>query len=147
VPYVPTNPGEFDATPRQPAVSRREADALASMMGADSRRVDALVGDVGAIKGDVQSLKHDTGRIGTGVEQLQQSMAILNKHAVLMETQTSELNAVRTEQRVLDGRVRAIETTMPALTEARMWVTRGMLAVLTVVLLAVVGLVLKGTVP
>lgn len=125
-------------------MSRREADALASMMGADSRRVDVLVGDVGDIKGDVRSLKSDTSRIGSGVEQLQQSMAVLNRHAVLMETQSAEINAVRTEQRLMDSRLRVVETALPALTETRAWVTRGMLAALTMVLVAVVGLVIKG---
>ena len=121
----------------------RETDALASMMGADSRRIDELVGDVGAIKGDVRSLKSDTSRIGSGVDQLQQSMAVLGRHAVLMETQSAEISSLRIKNDGLDTRIRVIELDMPALKEARAAIVRGVFVVLGVVGLAVLALVVK----
>ena len=122
--------------------SDRETDALASMMGADSRRIDELVGDVGSIKGDVRALKSDTSRIGSGVDQLQQSMAVLGRHAVLMETQSAEISSLRLKHDGHDSRLRAIEADMPALKEARSWMVRAVLMVLSGVGLAVLALVL-----
>ena len=121
----------------------RETDALANMMGADSRRIDELVGDVGAIKGDVRGLKSDTQRIGSGVDQLQQSMAVLGRHAVLMETQSAEISSLRTKHDGLDTRIRVIEADMPALRETRSAILRGVFVVLGVVGMAVLALVIK----
>lgn len=121
----------------------READALAAMMGADARRIDDLVGDVGAIKGDVRTLTAESHRIGTGVEQLQQSMAVLSRHAVLMETQSAELVALRSKGEGLDGRLRAVEAEIPPLKEARGLVVRAVLLVLGSVGLAVLALVIR----
>lgn len=124
-------------------LSEREADALAAMMGADARRIDDLVGDVGAIKGDVRTLTAESHRIGTGVEQLQQSMAVLSRHAVLMETQSAELVALRLKGEGLDGRLRAVEAEIPPLKEARGWAVRGVLLVLGIVGAAVLALVVN----
>lgn len=129
--------------PQARSFSEREADALANMMGADSRRIDDLVGDVGEIKGDMRTLKADSARTATGVEQLQQSMVVLSRHAVLMETQSAEIASIRAKHEKLDTRVQVIEKDMPPLKEARAWMTRGILMVLCGVGLALLTLVIR----
>lgn len=128
--------------PQARSFSEREADALANMMGADSRRIDDLVGDVGEIKGDMRTIKADSARTATGVEQLQQSMVVLSRHAVLMETQSAEIASIRAKHEKLDTRVQVIEKDMPPLKEARGWMTRGILMVLCGVGLALLTLVI-----
>lgn len=129
--------------PQARSFSEREADALANMMGADSRRIDDLVGDVGEIKGDMRTLKADSARTATGVEQLQESMVVLSRHAVLMETQSAEIASIRAKHEKLDTRVQVIEKDMPPLKEARGWMTRGILMVLCGVGLALLTLVIR----
>lgn len=129
--------------PQARSFSEREADALANMMGADSRRIDDLVGDVGEIKGDMRTIKADSARTATGVEQLQQSMVVLSRHAVLMETQSAEIASIRAKHEKLDTRVQVIEKDMPPLKEARGWMTRGILMVLCGVGLALLTLVIR----
>jgi chromosome segregation ATPase len=124
-------------------LASREADALASMMGADSRRIDDLVDSVGEIKGDVRALKADSSRTANGVEQLQQSMAILNRHAVVMETQSAELSIMRTKYDGLDSRVRLIEHEMPALKDTRADIKKGVWIVIGLVIAAAMALLLK----
>lgn len=129
--------------PQARSFSEREADALANMMGADSRRIDDLVGDVGEIKGDMRTIKADSARTATGVEQLQQSMVVLSRHAVLMETQSAEIASIRAKHEKLDTRVQVIEKDMPPLKEARAWMTRGILMVLCGVGLALLTMVIR----
>jgi len=124
-------------------LEQREADALASMMGADSRRIDDIVDNVGEIRGDVRALKADASRTANGVEQLQQSMAILNRHAVVMETQSAEISVMRNKFDTLDVRVRDIERDMPALKDSRADIKKGVWIVIAIVIAAVVGLILK----
>lgn len=124
-------------------LAQREADALASMLGADSRRIDDLVDNVGEIKGDVRTLKADASRTANGVEQLQQSMAILNRHAVVMETQSAEISIMRTKHDALDSRVRDIERDMPALKDARADIKKGVWIVIGLVIAAAMALLLK----
>ncbi len=124
-------------------LAEREADALASMLGADSRRIDDIVDNVGEIKGDVRTLKADASRTANGVEQLQQSMAILNRHAVVMETQSAEINTMRTKFDLLDGRVRDIEREMPALKDSRADIKKAVWIVLGLVIAAGMALILK----
>jgi chromosome segregation ATPase len=113
------------------------------MMGADSRRIDDLVDSVGEIKGDMRALKADSSRTATGVEQLQQSMAILNRHAVVMETQSAEISTMRTKFDLLDGRVRDIERDIPALKDARADIKKAVWIVLGLVIAAGMALILK----
>jgi hypothetical protein len=114
------------------------------MQGIESMRVDGLVKDVGTIKGNVQSLQGDMGRVADGVEQLQASMVILNRHAVLMETQSAEIAQLRTATVDLDKRTRAVEQVLPPLLEMRSWLTKGMLGALGLLGLALLGIVIKG---
>lgn len=124
-------------------LSEREADALASMMGADARRIDGLVGDVGEIKGDMRTLKADTARTVSGIEQLQLSMAAVGRHTVMVENQNAKLDALHAKHDALDSRVRTVELDMPQLKEARNLGVRGVLLVLSIVGLAVLALVIK----
>lgn len=121
----------------------REHEALANMQGADSARVDNLVKDVGQIKGDIGTLKADMGRVGTGIDQLQQSMAVLSRHAVLMETQASDIATLGRETGALDQRLRAVEVVMPQLQEVRGDIRKGMIFVVAGVAAAVLALVIK----
>ena len=123
-------------------IGLREADALANMMGADARRIDDLVGDVGEIKGDMRTLRADSARTANGVEQLQQSMVVLSRHAVLMETQSAEIAGLRAKSDLLDTRLRLVEADMPALKETRVLTMRAMTGVVALVGLAVIGLVI-----
>jgi chromosome segregation ATPase len=124
-------------------LAQRETDALASMLGADSRRIDDLVDSVGEIKGDVRTLKADASRTANGVEQLQQSMAILNRHAVVMETQSAELSTMRSKYDGLDTRVRNIELEMPALKDSRADLKKGVWIVIGLVIAAGMALIIK----
>jgi hypothetical protein len=126
-----------------PRVDRNEADVLAQMMGADSRRVDTLVSDVGQVKGDVRALHGAIGHVTSGVDELRSSMAVLGRHAVLMETSASEIAQMRAAQTAMDGRVRAIELEMPALKETRSATMRGVWGIVALVCIALLGLVLK----
>lgn len=134
----------FSHDPDRAAVElAREHEALANMQGADSRRIDGLVADVGEIKGDMRSLRGDMQRIGSGVEQLQESMAVLNRHAVLMETQASDIATLRRDTAGLDQRLRSVEMAIPPLQEARKVLWGGMLATIGAVGAALVALVVK----
>lgn len=124
-------------------LSERQADALASMMGADARRIDDLVGDVGEIKGDVRTLKADTARTVSGIEQLQLSMAAVGRHTIMVENQNAKLDALNAKHEALDSRVRNVELDMPPLKEARAAIVRGVLMVIGVIGLAVLALVVK----
>jgi len=113
------------------------------MLGADSRRIDDLVDNVGEIKGDVRTLKADASRTANGVEQLQQSMAILNRHAVVMETQSAEITMMRAKHDALDTRVRIIENDMPALKDSRADIRKGVWIIIAIVIAAGMALILK----
>ena len=121
----------------------REHEALAAMQGADSRRVDRLVDDVGTIKGHVQTLQSDVGRVANGVDDLRDSMAVLNRHAVLMETQTKEIAGIRQDLSELSSRVRRIEEDAPGWRKTEATVGRGLMGVAAIVGLAVLALVIK----
>lgn len=121
----------------------REHEALASMQGADSRRIDSLVSDVGEIKGDMRSLRGDMQRVGSGVEQLQESMVVLNRRAVLMETQASDIATLRRESSALDQRLRSVEMAIPPLQEVRSDIRKGMIFVIAGVGAALLMLVIK----
>lgn len=123
----------------------REHEALANMQGAESRRVDRLVDDVGAIKGNVQSLQGDMSRVASGVDQLQQSMIVLSRHAVLMETQSAEIAQLRNTSLDHERRIQESEKVLPPLVEMRKWMVNGMLGALGLVGLALLGLVIKGS--
>lgn len=121
----------------------REHEALANMQGADSRRIDSLVSDVGEIKGDMRSLMGGVERLGNGVEKLQESMAAFNRHAVIVETQSSDIATLRRETAALDNRLRAVEMDIPPLKEARKLLWGGMVTTLGAVGAALVALVIK----
>ena len=125
-------------------VLAREHEVLANLQGMESVRVDGLVQDVGTIKGNVQSLQGDMGRVADGVEQLQASMVILNRHAVLMETQSAEISTLRHTFVDHERRIQAAERELPPLVEMRKWMLQGMLGTLAVVGLALIALVVKG---
>lgn len=129
------------APPRE--LTQREADVLTNMMGADSRRIDDLVDNVGEIKGAVHILKSDSDRIGQGVEQLQQSMTVLNRHAVLMETQRAEINTMVGKYDKLEARVRDIELDMPSLKDSRADVKKAVWIIVSAVMIAVLALVFR----
>jgi predicted RNase H-like nuclease (RuvC/YqgF family) len=122
------------SSPAHGSTVQREMDALASMMGADSQRIDRLVDDVGHVKGRVE-------RVDKNVDELRSAMAVLVRHEVVMEQNASSVSMLRVEVGELGRRVSAIETDMPQLRETRTWVVRGMLLVISLVGLAVVGLV------
>lgn len=122
---------------------RTEADILAGMMGADSRRVDALVSDVGQVKGDVRALRGDMGHITDGIGELRGAMAVLSRHAVLMETNAAEMAQMRSAHLLMDVRVRAVELEMPGLKEARASIMRGVFGLVALVGIALLMLVLK----
>lgn len=113
----------------------REHDALAAMQGADSGRVDRLVQDVGAIRGKVVSIESDMQRVGDGIDELRESMTILNRHSALLELAQAEHAGIRKDLADIDGRLRVVETDLPPLKEARVWMIGG----LAVVVLAVVS--------
>lgn len=121
----------------------REHEALASMQGADSRRIDSLVQDVGEIKGDMRSLMGGVGRLGDGVEKLQESMAAFNRHAVIVETQASDIASLRRETAGLDTRLRAVEMDIPPLKEARKLLWGGMVTTIGAVGAALLALVIR----
>ena len=128
--------------PQPRDLSEREADALASMMGADSRRIDDLVGDVGEIKGDMRILKADTGRAVSGIEQLQLSMAAVGRHTVLMESQNAKIDALSAKHEKLDTRLLTVERDMPGIKETREDVRKVQWLVWAAVIVAALGLVL-----
>ena len=121
----------------------REHETLVSMQGAVEGRVDRLVNDVGEIRGDVSSLRGDVGRVASGVESLQQSMALLGRHAVLMETQAADITAMRETLSDFSKRLVTIEVALPPLIEARAWMTRGVLMTCGTVGLGLLALVIK----
>ena len=122
---------------------RSETDVLAGMMGADSRRIDGLVDSIGEVKGDVRALRSDVGHVADGIGELRGAMAVLGRHAVLMETNAADMKKLREDQADLDSRVQEIEVQMPGLMETRSAVMRGLWAVVGLVGVAVVGLVIK----
>lgn len=128
--------------PQPRDLSEREADALASMMGADSRRIDDLVGDVGEIKGDMRILKADTGRAVSGIEQLQLSMAAVGRLAVLMESQNAKIDALSAKHEKLDTRLLTVERDMPGIKETREDVRKALWIVIAAVIVAGLGLIL-----
>ena len=128
--------------PHPRALSEREAEALASMMGADSRRIDDLVGDVGEIKGDMRILKADTGRAVSGIEQLQLSMAAVGRLAVLMESQNAKIDALSAKHEKLDTRLLTVERDMPGIKETREDVRKALWIVIAAVIVAGLGLIL-----
>lgn len=128
--------------PQPRDLSEREADALASMMGADSRRIDDLVGDVGEIKGDMRILKADTGRAVSGIEQLQLSMAAVGRHTVLMESQNAKIDALSAKHEKLDTRLLTVERDMPGIKETREDVRKALWIVIAAVIVAGLGLIL-----
>ena len=128
--------------PQPRDLSEREADALASMMGADSRRIDDLVGDVGEIKGDMRILKADTGRAVSGIEQLQLSMAAVGRHTVLMESQSAKIDALSAKHEKLDTRLLTVERDMPGIKETREDVRKALWIVIAAVIVAGLGLIL-----
>lgn len=121
----------------------KEHDALAAMQGGESRRVDRLVQDVGSIKGRVESISGDVERVGNGVDRLMDSMAVLNKHAVLMEMASGDIAKLRAEAADLDKRTRVIETVLPQLVETRRWTVHAMLGVIATVAVALLALVIR----
>ena len=121
----------------------REHEALASMQGADSRRIDSLVSDVGEIKGDMRSLMGGVDRLGSGVEKLQESMAAFQRHAVIVETQSSDIASLRRESAILDKRLRDVEVVMPQLQEVRGDIRKGMIFVIAGVAAAVLAQVIN----
>lgn len=129
--------------PERAAVAlAREHDALAAMQGAESQRVDLLVQDVGEIKGNVKTLQGDVSRVNTGVDRLMDSMTVLNRHAVQMETHASTLSNIAADQKDLESRTSVIEKGVPNWERTSKLVDRGMLAVITAVGMALLGLVL-----
>ena len=129
--------------PERAAVAlAREHDALAAMQGAESQRVDLLVQDVGEIKGNVKTLQGDVSRVNTGVDRLMDSMTGLNRHAVQMETHASTLSNIAADQKDLESRTSVIEKGVPNWERTSKMVDRGMLAVITAVGMALLGLVL-----
>ena len=125
-------------------IERTEADVLAGMMGADSRRVDDLVQDVGSIKGDVREVRSGLAGLVKGVDQLTSAMAVLVTHEVKMGHTSAEVAMLRVDVASHDQRLQSIERKVGGWDEARLWLIRAGLLVLTTVGLAVVGLVLKG---
>lgn len=131
-------------------LAQREADALVNMMAADGRRIDDLVGAFGEVRGDVSHLRGDVGRVVKGVDELKDAMIGVARHAVLLETQQRDSEALRQSQRetnlrvsILEGRIAVIETAMPQLIETRAWTVRAGLAVCAAVGLALLALVVK----
>ena len=125
-------------------IERSEADVLASMMGADSKRVDDLVQSVGTIQGDVREMRTGLSGVMKGVDQLTSAMSILVTHEVKMSHNAADVATLRVEVSNHDQRLQAIERKVGGWDEARLWLIRAGLLVLTTVGLAIVGLVLKG---
>lgn len=117
---------------------------LADMMGADSRRVDDLVLDVGSIKGDVREVRSGLAGVIKGVDQLTSAMAVLVRHEVQMGHNSSQVSSMRADLDSQDLRIQAIERKVGGWDEARLWLIRAGLLVLSTVGLAIVALVLKG---
>ena len=125
-------------------IERGEADVLAGMMGADSRRVDDLVQDVGSIKGDVREVRSGLAGLVKGVDQLTSAMAVLVTHEVKMQHASAEQTLMRADVANHDLRLQSIERKVGGWDEARLWLIRAGLLVLSTVGLAIVALVLRG---
>ena len=123
-------------------LSEREADALASMMGADSRRIDDLVGDVGTIKGSVVALKEGVSEMKDGINELRGAMTILSRHSIALERSAEDHSKTTAELARMDTRIRAVELDMPGIKETREDVRKVQWLVWAAVVVAVVGLVL-----
>ena len=128
----------------QPRIERSEADVLAGMMGADSKRVDDLVQSVGTIQGDVREMRTGLSGVIKGVDQLTSAMAVLVKHEVQMGHNSTEVAMMRADVESQDQRLQAIERKVGGWDEARLWLIRAGLLVLSTVGLAIVALVLRG---
>lgn len=127
---------------RAAASLAREHDALARMQGAESHRIDGLVQDVGQIKGAVHGLREDVGRIGGGIDDLRDSMALLGRHAVLMETQTSQLDSQQRITNDHEKRLQGLEVEMLPLKELRADTRKIGMAIATTLVLALLGLIM-----
>ena len=125
-------------------IERSEADVLAGMMGADSKRVDDLVQSVGTIQGDVREMRTGLSGVIKGVDQLTSAMAVLVKHEVQMGHNSTEVAMMRADVESQDQRLQAIERKVGGWDEARLWLIRAGLLVLSTVGLAIVALVLRG---
>ena len=123
-------------------LNRREADALASMMGADSRRIDDLVGDVGTIKGTVSTLKDGVLDLKDGVNELRGAMTILSRHSIALERSAEDDRKTAAELSLLNTRLRVVENDMPGLKETRDDVRRALWIVIAAVIVAGLGLIL-----
>ncbi len=128
--------------PQPRDLSEREADALASMMGADSRRIDDLVTDVGEIRGDVRAVRHQVGEVAQGVAEMTKSLAVLIKHEVLMEQHGAAVAAQTRLTESIDQRLHVVEREMPGLIESRADARRVQWLVIAAVVAAVLGVVL-----
>ena len=114
------------------------------MMGADSKRVDDLVQSVGTIQGDVREMRTGLSGVIKGVDQLTSAMAVLVTHEVKMQHASSELVILRADVASHDQRLQSIERKVGGWDEARLWLIRAGLLVLSTVGLAIVALVLRG---
>lgn len=121
----------------------REHDVLADMQSADNQRVDRLVQDVGTIRGKVVSIEADMQRVGDGVDELRESMTILNRHSVLMELAQAEHAGIRKDVADIDTRLRVVETDLPPLREARVWMIAGLAVVVLAVVTALLAHVIR----
>ncbi|MGL4648996.1 MAG: hypothetical protein ACRC1H_06295 [Caldilineaceae bacterium] len=128
-------------------LSAREADALASMMGADSRRIDDLVGDVGEIKGAVITLQSGVGGLKEGVDELRGGMIALTRLSINLERQAEDHGKTQAQMNAIDGRLRIVETTiatdLPPLRETRGDIRKIQWLVIAAVATAVLTIVLK----
>ena len=113
-------------------------------MGADSKRVDDLVQSVGTIQGDVREMRTGLSGVIKGVDQLTSAMAVLVKHEVQMGHNSTEVAMMRADVENQDQRLQAIERKVGGWDEARLWLIRAGLLVLSTVGLAIVALVLRG---
>lgn len=123
--------------------SRDEADILAGKIGADSRRIDGLVDGMGQVRGEVTHLRGDVSTLIKGVDNLQQAMASVARHTVLLEATRADMDEVRRHQQATDDRLSVVENEMPGLIEVRTYTMRAVAGVAAAVGLAVLALVIK----
>lgn len=109
----------------------------------DSVRIDNLVNVVGEMKGQMESVVAATDDLRSSVEGLRDTVAGMVRLEMSHSMTAGKLAEQTVHNTKIDGRLQKLEEDMPALRELRQDVRRGVWAVLSAVLVAVLALVLQ----